>query len=206
MVSPHTLPPTTRGTDHAAIVARGVRVAALALFAVWVWRYMHHEAPLLHGSLLIFHEAGHALFMPFGEFLMVLGGSLFQLLVPAFFVALFAHRRDWFATAVASLYLAASLAGVAIYIADARAGELPLLGGDRSSHDWTFLLIELNALQHDTTIGWYVMKLADLLFWGSVAAGLRFAWTGSRNAIAPRSVPSTRQTSGTAFLAEDAED
>lgn len=176
MVPNHVSPPPTGGVDHAVTVVRIVRVAALAAFAVWVWRYMHHDAPLLHGSLLIFHEAGHVLFMPFGEFLMVLGGSLFQLSVPAFFIAYFAHRRDWFATAFAGLYLAASVAGIAIYIADARAGELPLLGGERSNHDWTFLLIEMNALQHDTTIGWYVMKIGGLFFWISLAAGFRFAW------------------------------
>jgi hypothetical protein len=161
---------------HASNVTRFVRLAALIAFAAWVWRYMRETEPLLHGSLLIFHEAGHVLFMPFGEFIMVLGGSLFQLMVPAFFVALFAFRRDWFAAAFASLYLAASFAGVAVYIADARAGELPLLGGERSSHDWTFLLIEMELLHHDTTIGWYVMRLATLIFWTALAAGGYFAW------------------------------
>jgi hypothetical protein len=164
---------------------RFVRVAALVAFAAWVWHYMRETEPLLHGSLLIFHEAGHVLFMPFGEFTMVLGGSLFQLMVPAFFVAYFALRRDWYAAAFASLYLAASFAGVAVYIADARAGELPLLGGERSNHDWTFLLIELEMLEQDTAIGWYVMRLGGLFFWTALAAGGYFAWNARRPSPAP---------------------
>ncbi|HEX6135576.1 MAG TPA: hypothetical protein VFZ24_16510 [Longimicrobiales bacterium] len=160
------------GVDRALRVGRFL---LLALFAFWVWRYMRAPDGLLHGSLLIFHEAGHVLFMPFGEFMTVLGGSLFQLIVPAFFIAYFAYRRDGFAAAFAGLYLAASFADVAIYIADARAGELPLLGGERSNHDWTFLLIELNALDRDTSIGWYVMRLGGLIFWCSLLAGGWFA-------------------------------
>lgn len=172
----HSSPAVGESAAHASSVTRFVRVAALLAFAVWVWRYMRETEPLLHGSLLIFHEAGHVLFMPFGEFMMVLGGSLFQLMVPAFFAAYFARRRDWYATAFASLYLAASCAGVAIYIADARAGDLPLLGGERSNHDWTFLLIEMGMLDADTTIGWYVMRVGELIFWTALAAGGWFAW------------------------------
>ena len=166
---------------HSAVVMRVVRIAALLAFALWVAYYMRETEPLLHGSLLIFHEAGHMLFMPFGEFMMILGGSLFQLMVPAFFIAYFAHRRDWYAASFAALYLAASLAGVAIYIADARAGELPLLGGERSNHDWTFLLIEMELLDRDTTIGWYVMRVGGLVFWMALASGGYFAWYRRRS-------------------------
>jgi hypothetical protein len=171
-VEPALSPAAGEGTAHATSVARLARATLLILFAAWVWKYMRDTEPLLHGSLLIFHEAGHVLFMPFGEFMMMLGGSLFQLMVPAFFVGYFARRRDWYSAAVAGMYLAASLAGVAIYIADARAGQLPLLGGERSNHDWTFLLIELEMLDQDTTIGWYVMRVGWLVFWGCLAGGV----------------------------------
>lgn len=177
----HTSPAVGKGAAHAASVTRFVRVAALIAFAAWVWRYMRETEPLLHGSLLIFHEAGHVLFMPFGEFTMVLGGSLFQLMVPAFFIAYFAHRRDGYAASFAALYLAASFADVAVYIADARAGELPLLGGERSSHDWTWLLIEMGRLDQDITIGWYVMRFGGLIFWAGLLAGAYFAWCGRRS-------------------------
>lgn len=182
-MQPYSNPAVGTSASHAASVERIVRIAAVLAFAAWVWHYMRNMEPLLHGSLLIFHEAGHVLFMPFGEFTMVLGGSLFQLMVPAFFVAYFARRRDWYATAFAALYLAASFAGVAVYIADARAGELPLLGGERSNHDWTFLLIEMGRLDQDTTIGWYVMRVGGLIFWTGLVAGAWFAWRGRRPSL-----------------------
>lgn len=171
-----------RHADRAMLIMRGV---GLALFALWVARDMTAGSPLLHGSLLIFHEAGHVLFAPFGEFTMVLGGSLFQLMVPAFFVGYFLRRHDRFAAAFAALYLAASLADVALYIADARAGDLPLLGGERSNHDWTFLLIELELLNSDVRIGSFVRSLGWTVYWLALAAG---AWTISR--VAGDSLPS----------------
>jgi hypothetical protein len=130
----------------------------------------------MHGSLLVFHEAGHVLFMPFGEFVMVLGGSLFQLMVPGFFIGYFLWRRDVFAACFAGLYLAASLADVAVYIADARAGELPLLGGERSNHDWTFLLIELGRLDQDIVIGRMVHGIGQLTFLAALLTGVWSAW------------------------------
>jgi hypothetical protein len=174
---------------HAAIVLRAARVAGVVAFAAWVWSHIHDPFGLLHGSLLIFHEAGHVLFMPFGEFMMVLGGSLFQIMVPAFFVGLFALRRDWFGTCFALLYLAASFADVGVYVADARAGELPLLGGERSNHDWTFLLIEMDLLHRDTLIGAYLKDLAIMLFWPCTIAG---AWIGWMGVTPPRSAVPVR--------------
>jgi hypothetical protein len=161
---------------HADHTGRVIRMAGLLAFAVWVFRYMNGGAPLLHGSLLVFHEAGHVIFMPFGEFVMVLGGSLFQLLVPAFFIGYFLRRGDRFAAMFAGLYFAASLAGTAAYVADARAGDLPLLGGDRTSHDWTFLLIEVKMLDQDVAIGRFLHNLAVTAFWASLAAGLWLGW------------------------------
>lgn len=43
----------------------------------------------MHYINLPFHEFGHVLFMPFGEFMMVLGGSLFQVLLPALLMCVF---------------------------------------------------------------------------------------------------------------------
>lgn len=170
-----------------------MRAAGLALFALWVARYMTAGEPLLHGSLLVFHEAGHALFMPFGEFTMVLGGSLFQLMVPAFLVGYFIYRGDGFAACFAGLYLAASLADVALYIADARAGQLPLIGGDRTNHDWTFLLIELDRLHQDVRIGRFVRSVGWTTYWFALAAG---AWLLLTRA--PDGGPGVADAAGTA--------
>jgi hypothetical protein len=174
---------TTRAGDHAL---RAIRVLAVLLFAAWVWRYLREPETILHGSILVFHEAGHVLFMPFGEFMMVLGGSLFQLMVPGFLIGYFVWRRDFFAACFATLYLVASLDNLARYIADARAGELPLLGGERSNHDWTFLLIELKQLDNDITVGRFVHNCAVMLFWLSLPTALWLGWHTKHNEEQPQ--------------------
>jgi len=178
---------------------RGIRFGGILLFAAWVAFYIRNTEPLLHGSLLIFHEAGHMIFMPFGEFMMVLGGSLFELMLPAFIVAYFVWKRDIFAACFASLYLAAAFSDVGVYIADARAGDLPLLGGDRTSHDWTFLLIEMKQLDHDIAIGAFMKGMAWMIFWMALALGLYVAYRiddENRNAAEPSKDPAAPVMAG----------
>ena len=47
----------------------------------------------LHGPNLIFHEAGHIIFSPFGEFMMILGGSLGQCLMPMIVIYTFLFKE-----------------------------------------------------------------------------------------------------------------
>ena len=49
-----------------------------------------------------------------------------------------------------------NLLNVARYIGDARAQELPLLGGEDSIHDWWYLLINWDLLPRDLTIARWV--------------------------------------------------
>ncbi|HEY6085383.1 MAG TPA: hypothetical protein VIU63_08285, partial [Nitrospira sp.] len=56
----------------------------------------------LHLVNLPFHEAGHLFFMPFGRFMMLLGGSLGQLLMPLVCLITFLFKtRDPFGASVA---------------------------------------------------------------------------------------------------------
>ena len=48
----------------------------------------------LDGVDLIFHEAGHVMFAPLGDTLMLMGGSLFQVLVPAALAGVFFWRGE----------------------------------------------------------------------------------------------------------------
>jgi hypothetical protein len=188
----------TERSRSADVAAEWARLALFAIFAIWVWRHMREPDGLLHGSLLVFHEAGHVFFMPLGEFMMVLGGSLFQLLVPAFLVGYFAVRRDAFGACFAALYLAASCADVAVYIADARAGDLPLIGGaHRSNHDWTFLLIEMKRLEQDTVIGHAVHGAGRLIYLGALFSGGWVWFFGARSPFAqPAPTPLARTEQG----------
>ena len=58
----------------------------------------------LHLPNLVFHEAGHILFLPLGRFMTVLGGSLTQVLVPLVCAGAFLWQtRDAFGAAVGRL-------------------------------------------------------------------------------------------------------
>ncbi len=74
--------PEPKATSKPVLVARGV---FLLILAAWSVSFMlaGPRSPaigesFLHLIHLVFHEAGHVVFMPFGRFLMVLGGGLFQ--------------------------------------------------------------------------------------------------------------------------------
>lgn len=128
---------------------------------------------------LVFHEAGHVLFRPFGDFMTVLGGSLMQLLVPLVFTLAFLFRQhDPFGAAVCLWWFAQSLMDLVPYIADARLQQMWLLGGVRGRdvpgiHDWNTILGTLGLLDFDQGVallvamtGRLVMLLA--LIWGAV--------------------------------------
>jgi len=134
-------------------------------------------ASFMHSVNLIFHEAGHILFMPFGRTMAILGGSLFQVMLPLLLMGAFLIvNRDAFAGAVCLWWSGQSLLDVAPYIADARALRLPLLGGGTGAdtpgrHDWANLLRPRGWLEYDQqiasvadTVGTGVMLLA--LAWG----------------------------------------
>jgi hypothetical protein len=98
---------------------------------------------LIDSVNLIFHEAGHTLLLLAPETLTVLGGSLFQILVPLVFVLYFAFRKEYFSSALLIFWLGYSIVNVSVYAGDAFVRQLPLLGGDAVIHDWACLSAHL---------------------------------------------------------------
>ena len=90
------------------------------------------------GITLGVHEAGHVIFAPFGELLMVAGGSITQLAIPVIVAMLFLRQREYFGVSVALAWLSMSLANLATYVGDARSQDLPLvsIGSGDPIHDW----------------------------------------------------------------------
>jgi hypothetical protein len=90
------------------------------------------------------HEFGHLLFRPFGEFMMVAGGSLFQLILPAVFVGYFIWQRSFYSAAIVLFWVGQSILNVWVYAADAVVMKLVLTSGftgsEGSFHDWNYLL------------------------------------------------------------------
>jgi hypothetical protein len=124
---------------------------------------------------LIFHEAGHPLFGLFGEFIGALGGTLMQLLVPAIVAGyFFFYNQQWSGTVVL-FWLGQSFFNVSVYVKDARARALPLLGDDPSAHDWSFILGGLGLREYDQGIGTLVYLTGLLALIASIAGGLYFS-------------------------------
>ena len=78
----------------------------------------------LHLINLPFHEFGHLLFRPFGQYMASLGGTLGQLLMPAIcFGVLLVQTRDPFGASAALWWFGENFLDIAPYINDARAGD-----------------------------------------------------------------------------------
>ena len=130
---------------------------------------------LLHLVNLPFHEAGHVLFRPFGSFITSLGGTLGQLLIPLVcLVTLLLKTRDSFGAAVCLWWFGENFLDIAPYINDARAGEMPMVGGNfgHSSpygfHDWEYLLTESGLLHYDHVLAKAAHLIGSLLMIGAV--------------------------------------
>jgi hypothetical protein len=108
----------------------------------------------------------------------VLGGSLGQILMPAICLGAFLIKnRDAFGASVALWWVAENFMDLAPYINDARALDLPLLGGVTGKdvedyHDWEYLLRNLGWLDYDHTLAHASYNLGILLML------LAFAWGG----------------------------
>jgi hypothetical protein len=128
------------------------------------------EGSLIDGVNLAIHETGHLVFGPFGEFIGFAGGTIMQLLFPAVFIGYFLRRGDRHSASVALWWVGQNCGNVATYIADARAQELPLVGG--GEHDWFYLLSATGLLERDLRIAHAVRLIGWLLVIGATAWGL----------------------------------
>jgi len=168
----------------AALVARAVLLAILMVWGlVLIFSSVESNAAgesFLHLVNLPFHEFGHILFRPFGSFMTSLGGTLGQLLMPAVCLwVLLVKTQDPFGASVALWWFGENFLDIAPYINDARAGQLPLLGGNFGHsapygfHDWEFILTESGLLHLDRSLAGFshflgsaIMVLA--LVWGAL--------------------------------------
>ena len=160
------------------------KYAAIAWLAFYVWFFWTFWSG--RGFLMLFinvdlivHEAGHLLFGYSGStFLTILGGSLFQLFVPAALCFQFAWQREPYGTAFCSFVFFQNFLYIGEYMADARAQTLPLVsvGGGHAQHDYTYLLGTLGLLPYDTKIG----ALVRLIGWAGMLGAMVWLWVRYR--------------------------
>jgi len=168
------------------------RMALLAAVALWgasvVFGRMTEPAGILHLTVILFHEAGHIFFAPFGDVLRVAGGTLGQLLIPLVCAVALHRRGDNFGSAIASAWLALSLIDASVYAYDAADPVLPLIGGGTgadSFHDFVFLFERTSQLAHAR--GWAVLMkvvgglvLSASLAWAAMLLFLQSERLGER--------------------------
>jgi hypothetical protein len=115
----------------------------VSLYTLWL-AYDPMQGSFLDIVDLPIHETGHLLFRPLGEYMMVAGGSLFQVIVPAIFVGYFVWQRSFYSAAIVLLWVGQSILNVWVYASDAVVMQLVLISGstgaEGSFHDWNYLL------------------------------------------------------------------
>ena len=156
-------------------IERRARLGLTILLAIYGLRLLAHpgSGSLMDAVDLPIHETGHLVFAAFGEFMQFAGGTLFQLMMPAAFVVYFARRGDPHAASVALWWVAQNLWNISVYVRDARAQVLPLVGG--GEHDWAYLLGRLGLLRSDQGIGRAVWFVGVVLFIVATAIGIATA-------------------------------
>jgi len=173
------------------------RAALYVIFFVWGWQFISMDYDVavggdpvigesfMHSVNLVFHEAGHVIFIPFGRFMTILGGTLGQWLIPFIVLCAFVLKsRDTFGATIGLWWLGQSFLDAAPYINDARAGQLILLGGvtgrdQPGYHDWENILGDLGWLQYDHTIAGIVNTVGTGLMmmsfiWGACVLYLQY--------------------------------
>ena len=142
---PGTAPGEPRGFEPAAFWGRLALIAGLFVFYLQ-WLRRENYFSLLDYVNLAFHEAGHIFLGFFGRFILMAGGTIFQLLIPAVCAAHLRRQGNRLGWQLCVFWIGENLLNISIYAADAINQELPLLGG--GEHDWTYLLTETHLIAH----------------------------------------------------------
>lgn len=157
--------------DSAAFWGRVLLWLAFAAWGLWLMTRSVADGELMqsfiHGPLLVFHEAGHVLFMPLGRWMTVAGGTLLQWLMPVVMgLALLRRNRDPFGAALSLWLLGVSVMDAAPYLYDALEPQLTLLNGstgEEGGHDFIFLLDSVGLRHRAQALGLLLHKAGALL-------------------------------------------
>ncbi len=159
-----------------------LRLAVVLTTAIFFARYFLTPElvmdSFMHGFLLILHEAGHIILMPFGNFIMLLGGTLFQILIPLMIAVYFMLSKQWLSSSLVLMLVGFAFLDASIYVADAQKRELDLITFDKDTHDWWQILLMMRLLP-------YEQFLAALYYLEGLGFYLLGLYLGIRLARAP---------------------
>jgi hypothetical protein len=162
----------------AAIIGWFIRLKIFFMLVTFFLKSLkdpNYSIYILSVANFIVHELGHTFFSSPVRFIMIVGGSLSEILVPLFCANMFFKKKDYFSAFLSYGWLAYSFYQVAAYAGDAQARVLDLvpnpftLGGlspesilsvlDKKGHDWYNILSPLGLLPYDYVIA-DILRLA----------------------------------------------
>ena len=149
------------------------RAGLTLLLGLYGWQMLRTPGQFrwLDSLDLAIHETGHLVFGVGGEFLGLLGGTLAQLLIPLAFVVALWRQGDRHGASVPLWWLGQNCWNIAVYVGDARAQELPLVGG--GEHDWALLLGQAGLLHRDLELSRAVAATGLLIYIVAIVLGVR---------------------------------
>jgi hypothetical protein len=131
----------------------------------------------------LFHEAGHPIVGLFSRRLATYGGTVGQLVFPVVLAVSFWRKGESISFAGSVVWFFENWLNIARYMADARAQELPLVGG--GDHDWANIFGRWDLMAHDTQIAAAVQAIA----WVGIGASCLWViwrwWRGGGVVAAP---------------------
>src|SRR5260221_3714916 len=156
-------------------------IVAILLTPYFLWiAYDPMQGSFLDNVDLPIHETGHILFRPFGEFMTIAGGSLFQVIMPLIFLGYFAWRRQFYSAAIVALWVGQSILNVYVYAADAVVMQLVLTSGftgsEGSFHDWNYLLTATGLLASTKTVAGIIRVVGTLTIIGGGASAIYYSF------------------------------
>ena len=172
-------------------MSKDIQVRTFIFIVLFLWGFSFITGinkaldSILHFPNLIFHEAGHVLFIPFGRFMTILGGSLMQLIVPGVVYLQFLFQKDKFAASVGLWWLGQNFLDIAPYVEDAKEQKLPLITGgtgkETGAHDWNNLLGDLNLIDQCYTIANIIHIIGCIIILYSLYMGAKQLYLQWRN-------------------------
>ena len=163
------------------------------IFVLWGLRFIFGgidwtsvNSSFLHLASLPFHEYGHLMFSPLGTFMMFLGGSLFQIMLPLLpLFAFMVMQRENFPASIMLWWVGQNFIDVSVYIADAPTRLIPLTTGDIESHDWWNLLTMTDTMDGASTYASLCFLTGVLIILVSNAWGGHLLWIEFKARTAP---------------------
>lgn len=126
------------------------------------------------------HETGHLIFRLFGEFMMIAGGSLFQVIVPAVFFGYFLWYRKYYSAAIVLFWVGQSIINVWVYAADAVVMQLVLTSGftgsEGSFHDWNYMLTRLGLIGSTKTVAGLIRFAGTITIIAAIVSSIYYSF------------------------------